>query len=206
MASEGEKAPLAPEAAAPPEFDMSDPSSSSYGEGARFLRDMLDPASRITDAGARVLHLADRTMAGLPEGGKVFLARSRELFVRAMATIDSHDMPVEVRRAVNTAIWEAFKIAEIKGGLDTVLFERRFGPSERASPMYKDKKNKAEARRKLELEIIDDKPWSLSKKGGRLAEQLLEAVQKHTGEPVSLATIKRDLAILKKRAKVSQGL
>jgi hypothetical protein len=133
MATKREKQPLAPEATATPEFDMSDPSSSSYGEGARFLRDMLDPSARITDAGARVLHLADRTMAGLPEGGKVFLARSRELFARAMATLDSHDTLVEVRQAINTAIWEAFKIGEIKGGLDTVMFERRLGPRERAS-------------------------------------------------------------------------
>ena len=88
---------------------------------------MLDPLSRITDAGARVLHLADRTMAGLPEGGKVFLARSRELFVRAMATIDSHDMPVEVRRASRHGDPGDVKIGGIKGGLDTVQFEH--GPA-----------------------------------------------------------------------------
>ena len=123
MATKREKQPPAPEATAPPEFDMSDPSSSSYGEGARFLRDMLDPSARITDPGARVLHLADRTMVGLPEGGKVFLARSRELFARAMATLDSHDMPVEIRRAIGTVIQETLKIGEIKGGLDTVQFE-----------------------------------------------------------------------------------
>lgn len=128
------KAP-APTPAAPPEFDMSDPSSSSYGEGARFLRDTLDPSARITNEGARVLDLADRVAAGLPEGGQVFLARSRELFARAMATIDSHDMPVEVRRAVDTVIRETFKMGEIKGALDTVRFELDHGPRERASPV-----------------------------------------------------------------------
>jgi hypothetical protein len=135
MATKRQKKPPAPEAAAPPEFDMSDPSSSSYGEGARFLRDMLDPSAFITDAGARVLHLADRTMAGLPEGGKVFLTRSRELVVRAMATIDSHDMPVEVRRAIDTLIRETSKITELKGALDTVQFELEHGPRERSSPV-----------------------------------------------------------------------
>ena len=153
MATKGRREPPAPEAAAPPEFDMSDPSSSSYGEGARFLRDMLDPSARITDAGARVLHLADRTMAGLPEGGQVFLARSRELFARAMATIDSHDMPVEVRRAIDTAIRETFKIAEIKGGLDTVQFERITGLVSGRAPLRKAKRIGAETRRKLPSEI-----------------------------------------------------
>ena len=118
-----------------------------------------------------------------------------------MATLDSHDMPVEIRRAIGTVIQETFKIGEIKGGLDTVQFELIFGPAERAAPMYKDKKDKAETRRKLELEIVAEKHWSLNKKGGRLAEQLREAVLKCTGEPVSLSTIKRDLAVLKNTPK-----
>jgi hypothetical protein len=122
------------------EFDMSDPDSASYGEGARFLRQMIDPSAFITNETARVLHLADRTAAGLPTGGRTFLARSRELFARAMATIDSHDMPVEVRHAVDTAIREASKITEIKGGFDTVQFERRFGRLERTRPMQAGRK------------------------------------------------------------------
>ena len=132
MATKREKKPPAPEATAPPEFDMSDPSSSSYGEGARFLRGMLDPSACITDAGARVLHLAGRTKAGLPKAARVFLARSRELFARAMGTLDNPDMPVEVRRAIDTVIREAFKIGVI-GGLDTGSSSARGPPSARAT-------------------------------------------------------------------------
>jgi hypothetical protein len=164
MAAKRAKKPVAPEAVASPEFDMSDPSSSSYGEGARFLRDMLDPSARITDEGARVLHLADRAMAGLPEGGRIFLARSRELFARAMATLDNTDLPLNIRQAIGTAIREASKIGEIKGGLDTVLFERQHGPRERASHAARGRANIVPKKAKKVSETVEDKGWSLDKR------------------------------------------
>ena len=68
MATKRAKKPLAPEAAAPPEFDMSDPSSSSMA-GRPLSSRHARSRSRITKRAVRVLHLADRTMAGLPEGG-----------------------------------------------------------------------------------------------------------------------------------------
>jgi hypothetical protein len=162
MAAKREKKP--PEAAAPPEFDMSDPLSSSYREGARFLRDMLDPSARITDETARVLHLADRTMAGLPEGGRIFVTRSRELFARAMATIDGHDMPVEVRRAIGTAIREASKITELKGGLGTVQFERKHGPRERASHAARGRANIVPKKAKEAKELCEKNGWLKNKR------------------------------------------
>jgi hypothetical protein len=163
MATKRQKKPPAPEAVAPLEFDMSDPSSSSYGEGARFLRDILDPSARITDEGARVLHLADRTTAGLPEGGKVFLTRCRELLARAMATIDSHDMPVEVRRAIGTVIRETFKIGELKGGLDTVQFERQHGTIERARHAARGRANIVPKKAKEAKELCEKNGRSLDK-------------------------------------------
>jgi HTH domain len=164
MATKRQKKPPAPEAAAPPEFDMSDPSSSSYGEGARFLRDMLDPSARITDAGARVLHLADRTMAGLPEGGRIFLARSRELFARSMATIDNADLPLNIRQAIDTAIRETFKIAELKGSHDTVQFERQHGPRERASHAAQGRSGIVPEKAKKVSEMVKDKDLALDKR------------------------------------------
>ena len=194
---EGQKAPPAPEAAAPPEFDMSDPSSSSYGEGARFLRDMLDPSARITDPGARVLHWAERiAMADLVPNDREYLDRSRDLFALAIATLNDPHAPEEARRQANdTAIRSAFDIGEIKGRISTSLWGRKAWPRAHTDKATSDRVNdqaKAIARRHEQILAVCEE-WNTTIHTRGIYKQLAFELG------ASTYTIKDDLKALREQ-------
>jgi hypothetical protein len=199
MATKRANAPPAPEATAPPEFDMSDPSSSSYGEGARFLRDMLDPAARITDAGASVLHWARRlAKAGLTRPARLELARSRKLFGRASRTLNNYDLPAEVSQAIGGMVREAFHVGVIRGQHWQVLRGREGMPKARIEPAQKGKVSKKETRLKLEREIIKSLPRPLDGDKAKLVRWLGVKLKEHTGIATPPSTIRRDIKTIKR--------
>ena len=133
----------------------------------------------------------------MPEGGQKFLSLSLQQFVRAITTIDDFDMPAEIRQAIDTAFRAVFQIGTFKGSHDTIVFERRFGPSERGSHTAAGRKSISEAQcRKIE-NICAENGWTPDQHG--VAKQVVRTGKVH----LSIGRVRVHLKTIASRKRTS---